>query len=639
MRPLTAREQAQRLSALACTLPSVKKPHDCSFHIHVGIFFDGTNNNKKRDQEDIPDPLKRSHTNVVVLHDACKDDKANGFFKIYIPGVGTPFPEIGEFGELPEGKSMGEGGDARINWALIQLLNAMHRALYTKELFSENEARQLATTLPLHRRGVAHANTEGKVHAFIGAPSKAFSPRLAYCLALALKNRPVMKLRQVSVSVFGFSRGAAAARAFCHFLDKIMEAEARADWRQELGLPAGGGRLAGVPLRVQFLGLFDTVCSVGLADSSPGFRGFGGWANGTQDIAPIVERSVHFVAAHELRQNFPLSSSRKRASYPANALEVVYPGAHSDVGGGYPCNSQGKAKGARSKLLSQVPLVNMYMEARISGVPLMNADELREERQTETIKDLQVDSETARLFAAYARAVPVPKGGTVEQHCAVHIQWMWRWLEICSNLEPYALQKRSQSYRDAPLQDRIDMEESLNDYRKERRNTISRNQLIDRMPKIDRMLKIDYVRQYKAGTVQQGLPKDVERFFDTLVHDSHATFYMVGPITEADQRKLIEQVRAKQRRVQEQERYRKAQGHLLDEGYIFMNEKLSKFDERVLAYQHKHPGKLPLFSDLDIEALKSYNSAFVNAALWMVDINTRRESGGHIRYREVYDRS
>lgn len=47
--------------------------------VHVGMFFDGTNNNKKRDQQDVQDPNARSHSNVVVLFDAYNDQRQQSF--------------------------------------------------------------------------------------------------------------------------------------------------------------------------------------------------------------------------------------------------------------------------------------------------------------------------------------------------------------------------------------------------------------------------------------------------------------------------------------------------------------------------------------------------------------------------------
>jgi len=118
----------------------------------------------------------------------------------------------------------------------------------------------------------------------------------------------------INVSVFGFSRGAAEARAYCNW---ILECCKKKD---------GGYTFCGIPVRFQFLGLFDTVASVGLADSSPiGGDGLMDWADGTMEIPEAVERCVHYVAAHEIRKSFPVSTARNGKSYPANCLEVVYP--------------------------------------------------------------------------------------------------------------------------------------------------------------------------------------------------------------------------------------------------------------------------------------------------------------------------
>ena len=48
--------------------------------------------------------------------------------------------------------------------------------------------------------------------------------------------------------------------------------------------------------------------------------------------------------------------------YPLYATEVVYPGMHSDIGGGYPPGDQGKANGEDDALLlSQIALHDMRM--------------------------------------------------------------------------------------------------------------------------------------------------------------------------------------------------------------------------------------------------------------------------------------
>ncbi|MDI9695487.1 DUF2235 domain-containing protein [Burkholderia cenocepacia] len=118
-----------------------------------------------------------------------------------------------------------------------------------------------------------------------------------------------------------------------------------------------------------FLGIFDTVASVGIAQSTAAtlFDGHGGW--GRKELMGVpryVRRCVHMVAAHEPRGSFPLDLID--ASRDGHE-EIVYPGVHSDVGGGYGPGEQGRGTGDADKL-SQVPLLDMYREARKAGVPL-----------------------------------------------------------------------------------------------------------------------------------------------------------------------------------------------------------------------------------------------------------------------------
>ncbi|HHF8725253.1 TPA: DUF2235 domain-containing protein, partial [Klebsiella pneumoniae] len=78
------------------------------------------------------------------------------------------------------------------------------------------------------------------------------------------------------------------------------------------------------------------------------------------------------VSGHEQRLCFPLDSVRRaNGKYPPCATEVVYPGMHSDIGGGYPPEDQGKANGENdSLLLSQVVLNDLYSASFQAGAPL-----------------------------------------------------------------------------------------------------------------------------------------------------------------------------------------------------------------------------------------------------------------------------
>ncbi|OVT63053.1 hypothetical protein BME90_26650, partial [Klebsiella quasipneumoniae subsp. similipneumoniae] len=102
------------------------------------------------------------------------------------------------------------------------------------------------------------------------------------------------------------------------------------------------------------------------------------WADGTMELPDdetyggLIKKCVHLVSGHEQRLCFPLDSVRRaNGKYPPCATEVVYPGMHSDIGGGYPPGDQGKANGENdSLLLSQVVLNDLYSASFQAGAPL-----------------------------------------------------------------------------------------------------------------------------------------------------------------------------------------------------------------------------------------------------------------------------
>jgi hypothetical protein len=84
----------------------------------------------------------------------------------------------------------------------------------------------------------------------------------------------------------------------------------------------------GYPLRLNFMGLFDTVASFGL----PAQNIRTSFDERELIVSPMVERCVHYVAGHELRFSFPVDLIRKNGRFARNWLEKVFPGVHSDVG-------------------------------------------------------------------------------------------------------------------------------------------------------------------------------------------------------------------------------------------------------------------------------------------------------------------
>ncbi|MBJ7278804.1 DUF2235 domain-containing protein, partial [Marinobacter salarius] len=144
---------------------------------------------------------------------------------------------------------------------------------------------------------------------------------------------------ELVLDVFGFSRGAATAR---HFVSREVYDTTGSLHGEYKGALVRAFEREGVPwpknVTVRFLGLFDTVAGVadvGNLDFSAHDQKTG---RINVNIKPEhVQRAVQFVARDERRHNFSLNSLRgESGNLPENFSEWVVPGAHSDIGGGYP---------------------------------------------------------------------------------------------------------------------------------------------------------------------------------------------------------------------------------------------------------------------------------------------------------------
>jgi uncharacterized protein (DUF2235 family) len=106
---------------------------------------------------------------------------------------------------------------------------------------------------------------------------------------------------------------------------------------------------------IRFLGIFDTVGSFGV----PGDRSNIGY---DLSIPANVQNVRHAIARDEARTLFPLTQIKGSSS----RIEKMFPGVHSDVGGGYGDN----------KDIQYGPLMWMWQEGRSVGVPWDRPSEL-----------------------------------------------------------------------------------------------------------------------------------------------------------------------------------------------------------------------------------------------------------------------
>ena len=361
----------------------------CCKTLHISLFFDGTGNNLNHDLN-IADP--KHPTNIGRLFRATigqgyaaglgnknsvltdlPETAGNKYYKYYMPGVGTPFPEIMDLDFTMDGLAFASRGEDRINWGLLRIIDALQR---TTGLGKIDDGECWASVQAMSSAMISFGLT-GSSNRYSEFQRLLKSPPLHSRLKTALNPGEPGKMRLLGIKlyIYGFSRGAAAARAFVSWLSELLPAPQEGQDKPEQCLMAGDLK---IPLSVEFLGLFDTVASVGIPHIAPIAEGHMGWADGNQELPEenkyggLIKHGVHLVSAHEQRLCFPLDSIRRTdGSYPDSCVEVLYPGMHSDIGGGYPPGDQGKANGPDDALLlSQIALHDMYAAAFAAGAPL-----------------------------------------------------------------------------------------------------------------------------------------------------------------------------------------------------------------------------------------------------------------------------
>lgn len=533
-RALSGAEAQQRARAMACLR---QKGSECQGQVHVSIYFDGTGNNREwagtfvtgKTRATQTQLVRNGHSNVARLYDVGLAEQENGFFSVYVPGVGTPFPDVGDTNQ--DGDTLGGGaaryGADRIHWSILQVFNSVHRYLNGVDLLTAVEAKALVSSM-------------SETRLLEGMTRRSLLDAIAQRLERVVKGHQ-RRVKSVHVSVFGFSRGAAQARAFVHRLYETAEA-----WGSGCGY-----NIAGIPLYLNFMGIFDTVASVGVAAMSRVSKGKWDWASGDMmSIHPEARQCVHFAALHEQRINFPLDLA-------SSGKEVLYPGMHSDVGGGYSPGGQGKdfVSGAAegTAKLSQIPLIDMHHEAIKAGV------------MTRTIDEVKAVPMLAMHFGCHAQLIRdyngwltghgVPAGAHTQQiagHCRQFVAWKGKRLP---NGPESVLQQPF--YKQADDEDKVDLANALRDFAKlvtelgnGRRDMAAHRKLVDESQKrmeagrrAQRPVFEPMPRASAAAYKYAGIPAETStlldlvldgapvpdastRLFDNYMHDSLAGFYM-----------------------------------------------------------------------------------------------------------------
>jgi uncharacterized protein (DUF2235 family) len=173
------------------------------------------------------------------------------------------------------------------------------------------------------------------------------------------------------VFIFGFSRGAYTARVLAGMLHKVglltqgneelipfawdIYKKHTTDWT----VPDGFKQTFCRPVQIHFLGLWDTVSSVGWAWAPKHFDFTEN--NASVDIVrhavSLDERRVYFV------QNL-------WGTHPPDVEQVWFAGVHSDVGGGYPENEAGLSAIALKWISEQAEAAGLILDPHMKAIIL-----------------------------------------------------------------------------------------------------------------------------------------------------------------------------------------------------------------------------------------------------------------------------
>ena len=553
-------EDANRVTAAESRQqPKLNVPGaSCKTELFFGFFFDGTKNSYlDSDTLRADRSAKLNHSNVARLYDCFpglsvprvlpattdweyKPAQFTHFFRVYVPGVAMPFKEIKDAAEGIKGGAFGAGGEARIVWALIQAINNVHRYFRKVPLIDNEEAANLAQRISLNRGRLARLLSEraGSIRSSDGlTPQSEFKgvlQRLYSALSLHVTDKTSGRpakidpgiVTNINISIFGFSRGSAQARAFANWLMALCALDAR------LRGSSAEATLAGFPVTFTFMGLFDTVASVGFANTMgnatvlPEFDGHGGYADAEQSLRiPESLPCLHLVAAHEVRRSFPLESVSVGSRLPSQCEEIVFPGVHSDLGGAYCPTEQGRGTDATgADMMSRIPLITMYRAARLAGVPLKLEVAKPIVKQRFSLLPTTIDA-----FNAYLAQCKVRSGdlsAIMREQRRLCIEWKFlRRRSGSAPLEATVAFGRAGDFDKNDLHSaNLEFEDELAEFGAWRKKKGSSFVPHSQSAGFDNMHGREWEEISTWWDKREALHPDVVAFFDDYVHDSRAWF-------------------------------------------------------------------------------------------------------------------
>lgn len=394
--PQASSAVASAASVMTTTIAGIKAAEDMEsqkekepeVHVEVGIFTDGTLNNAMNSKE-LQESLEKDCLNAFdrgnMSLEECEQMLAMGADTSY---TNSPTNIAKLWGMYPD-----------------EITRSSLKRNYQYSIYSPGAGTKTGSGDSLF--GAATGLGETGV---LEQVASAFE-QLVHFISIDLSNAKITKL---TIDLFGFSRGAAAAR---HAANEVSKGS-----RGTLGqLFSKKGLRWPTEVSIRFLGLFDTVAGIFNPKN-------GDFSVQNKHNKPVnlfidpskVENVLQLTALDEKRGNFALNSIKNPdATLPSNFTEIAIPGAHSDVGGGYPDVFQEDIFISPRTLIpserNEWPTQTLQwdnlksLENQINDEKWIGSFSLPLRKKAETFDGKIVDSPTIKIDCDY-RPHPAPRG-------------------------------------------------------------------------------------------------------------------------------------------------------------------------------------------------------------------------------------
>jgi len=278
--------------------------------LRVGVFFDGTGNNLHNSElvAACMGPDSNLASAPFALREHCAKYGYDGRGSVPTDSYGTAKTNIAKLYELYRDQAAEQVKDGQTTASL---------KVYVEGIGTQAGEKDSSLSMMTGRYG------SGVIARAQQAPAAVIEQVRRWSAS-----NPGTSAQRIEFDIFGFSRGAAAARHFANDLGKGAGSALAQLWpRSEALLRENFDWQSTQFLAINFIGLYDSVAaiiSVLEGNLSPANAQYSGVE---MKLRPTAARKiVQLVARDEQRKNFPLTQTDN---------DIVVPGAHSDVGGGY----------------------------------------------------------------------------------------------------------------------------------------------------------------------------------------------------------------------------------------------------------------------------------------------------------------